>query len=58
MPSLLPLSNHTLELMMFPFHGKYICVGLRPTRTGSEGYVANCPAAGMDQSFAKKSCDR
>ena len=39
-PCLMPLSNQTLVEMMFPFHGRYTCVGFRPARTGSAGYVA------------------
>lgn len=50
-PCLFPLSNHTLALSTFPFHGRKSCVGFLPTSTGSDGYVANCPAAGSDQSF-------
>ena len=34
-----------------PHHGRKICVGLRPTSTGSAGYCANWPAAGRLQSF-------
>ena len=39
-PCLMPLSYQTLVEMMFPFHGRYTCVGFRPARTGSAGYVA------------------
>ena len=39
-PCRTPLSNQTLVDNMLPFHGRYTCVGFRPTSTGSAGYVA------------------
>ena len=35
MPSRRPLSNQTEDEMIFPFHGKNICVGFLPMSTGS-----------------------